>query len=202
MSKTRAEPRLAPPGAGLPLHEWLVARYFIFPRLFKTTSKEEALSRFADQSEKILSIARKLSPEDMSRRQLVKRLRGMEDSSRYWSVAMVLDHLTIVGTNIEMVVSSLSQGKTIDRKASIKDVKPRSDIDPLETIEKFEKMSDRFVASLKDIDVDAFPNVKYSHPWFGPLNAHQWLIFAAPHEDIHRRQALAIIQCNNLLRNL
>ncbi|MCA9805737.1 MAG: DinB family protein [Cyanobacteria bacterium HKST-UBA02] len=198
MTKTQAEPRLAPPGAGLPVHEWLVAKYIIFPRLFKTTSKEEALSRFADQSEKLLAIARAQAPEDLVRRQLVKRLQGMEDSSRYWSVAMVLDHLTIVGSNIQLVVSALSRGKTIDRKASIKEVKPRTDLDPLETIEKFEKMSDRFVSVLKDIDVDAFPNVKYSHPWFGPLNAHQWLIFAAPHEDIHRRQALAIVQCNNL----
>lgn len=142
-----------------------MAKYTIFPRLFRTTSKEEALSRFADQSDKLLAIARAQTPEDLVRRQLVKRLQGMEDSSRYWSVAMVLDQLTIVGSNIQLVVSALSRGKTIDRKASKKEVKPRSDIDPLEAIEEFEEMSHRFVADLKDIDVDAFPSVKYSHPW-------------------------------------
>ncbi len=29
---------------------------------------------------------------------------------------------------------------------------------------------------------------RYVHPWFGPLNAHQWHCVAAGHHLIHRRQ--------------
>jgi hypothetical protein len=42
-------------------------------------------------------------------------------------------------------------------------------------------------------NINAFPQLTYPHPWFGPLNAQQWLAFAAPHENIHRKQIEAII---------
>jgi hypothetical protein len=81
-------PKLDKPGAGLPFIEWAVAKYIIFPQRFKNSSKEKALADFAEQSDKILKLARGLSSEQLIERRLIARLQGLEDSSRYWSVEM------------------------------------------------------------------------------------------------------------------
>lgn len=33
------------------------------------------------------------------------------------------------------------------------------------------------------------------HPWFGPLNPHQWLIMSAIHQSVHGRQLRKINAC-------
>src|SRR3990167_8235372 len=89
------ESKLDKPGAGLPFVEWAVAKYILIPQRYKNSSKEKALADFAEQSDKILKLAQGLSSEQLTERRLIARLRGLEDSSRFWSVAMTLDHLTI-----------------------------------------------------------------------------------------------------------
>ncbi|MBX3389322.1 MAG: hypothetical protein KF691_07680 [Phycisphaeraceae bacterium] len=48
-----------------------------------------------------------LSAGAAAERVLIPRLRGLEDSSRYWSVWMMLDHLRIVNSQVAMVIASL-----------------------------------------------------------------------------------------------
>ena len=185
--------KLQPPGAGLPLLEWAFAKYIFFPRLFKNTSKEQAIAAFAERSEQIMTLARSLSPEQLGQRRLVPRLRGLEDSSRYWSTAMVLEHLVIVGDLMRRAVVELSAGGTDMAKIGTAQVKPDPDADAAGAIEHFAQMSQRFVREATAADIYAYPQAKYAHPWFGPLNAHQWLVFAEPHQYIHLQQIKEII---------
>lgn len=187
------EPKLAKPGAGLPFVEWAVAKYILLPRLFETTDKEKALKAFAKESEKIMAISSMVAPNNLTERRLIPRLRGLEDSSRYWSVAMTLQHLIIVGDLMRQTVLKLSIG---DRPTSIvgtADVKPPIEVVSATVLEDFKLMSERFLQETSTAKIDAFPQVTHPHPWFGPLNAQQWLAFAAPHENIHRKQIEAII---------
>jgi hypothetical protein len=50
---------------------------------------------------------------------------GIEDSSRYWSAAMVLEHLIEVGSRIATGVVELTHGQAASVKADIADVKPK-----------------------------------------------------------------------------
>jgi len=98
MSSTSSatEPELDKPGAGLPLIELAVAKYIMFPMLRSLASKEKAIDVFAEESEKIIALIAELKSDLLTERRLIPRLKGLEDSSRYWSVAMTIEHLVIV----------------------------------------------------------------------------------------------------------
>jgi hypothetical protein len=192
-SQTLTEPKLDRPGAGLPFFEWAVARYVIFPYRFATGSKDRAIADFIRESKQVLSLAEPLTPQELSERRLIKRLRGIEDSSRYWSVGMAVEHLIAAGKAARRVILDLSQGGTKLPEFKIADFKPSPESDLSTLLSRFEKMSDDFVRDMTVAKVDAFPQATYPHPWFGPLNAYQWLSFVAPHQTIHRQQIEAII---------
>ncbi len=193
LNQSTEEPRLAKPGAGLPYIEWALAKYILLPKLFKAIGKNEAIDNFAKQSEKILLLSSKVSAEQFATRRLIPRLRGLEDSSRYWSVAMTLEHLVIVGNLMGEAVVELSTGKANLQTVDSADVKPDANVDPTKAIQSFQEMSDRFVREALAADVDAFPMITHPHPWFGPLNAQQWLNMAGVHQNIHRQQIKEII---------
>lgn len=186
-------PKLDKPGAGLPFIEWAVAKYIVFPRRFKNSSKDKALADFAEQSDKILKLARGLSSEQLIERRLIARLQGLEDSSRYWSVAMTLDHLTIVGNMMCHAVVALSKGNNALKVVGTAEVKPGAAADAARSLKDFEEMTERFLLEVGKANIDVRSKVTHPHPWFGPLNAYQWLVFAAPHETIHRKQIEAIV---------
>lgn len=188
------EPKLAKPGAGLPFFEWFAAKYFIVPRLFRETSNQEAIAKFQRESQEILRLADGLTSQQLAERRLIRRLRGLEDSSRYWSVAMTVEHLVIVGGGMRKIIENLAEGRTDMPPSSTADVKPHQTIDVGMVIEEFQDMTDALVQTAKDTDFRKFPNAKYKHPWFGPLTANQWLVFAPMHQHLHRRQIEEIIK--------
>ena len=187
-TQTINTPSLGKPGAGLPFYEWAVAKYFIFPHRFKTVDNQQAISHFAEETEKILILARALSDSDLGEKRLVKRLRGMEDNSRFWSVAMAVEHLIIADNAVRGVILALANGKTDLPESTIKDMKPNPLVDPTGLLARFEQTSQKFVNTASTAKIDAFPQATYAHPWFGPLNARKWLSFAAPHQRVHRQQ--------------
>jgi hypothetical protein len=193
MTSEPLEPKLAKPGAGLPFIEWAMAKYILLPKLYKATDKEKAIEALAEESKKILDLARTIPTEQLSERRLVPRLRGMEDSSRFWSVAMTMDHLIIVGDLMRRVVVELSSGKSDLPLVGTAEVKPDKPIDTSLILVQFEQFTEKFLTDTRAANVNANPKLTHPHPWFGPLNALQWLAFAAPHENIHRQQIKEII---------
>jgi hypothetical protein len=191
--KLNADPVLAKPGAGLPIIEWAVAKYIMLPRLYKSRDKQGAIDAFTKESKKILDKARSVDHRMLTERRLVPRLQGLEDSSRYWSIAMTLQHLIIVTDLMREAVVQLSTGGTTLRSVGTAEVKPDPNVDAESIFEKFERITDRFLKETGAANIDAFPNATHPHPWFGPLNAHQWLIFGGLHTNIHRKQVEAII---------
>lgn len=187
------EPKLDKPGAGLPFFEWAYAKYILLPRLFKNTTKEKALDFFSKEGNKIIVLASNLSLEQLSQRRLIPRLAGLEDSSRYWSVAMTLDHLVIVGNGTRQLIAGLSSGKSGFKARGTADVKPNVNVDATTILSAFKEMSENFVKEINAVDVEAYPNHTHPHPWFGPQNARNWLAFASVHQRLHRQQIEAII---------
>lgn len=92
-----ASPRLAPPGAGLPPPELFVAR-FLFAVRRRLTSRTAAEARIIAERAHIDALVHRCDPQQARQRVLIQRPRGLEDSSRNWSVYMTLDHLRIVNT--------------------------------------------------------------------------------------------------------
>jgi hypothetical protein len=183
-------PQLAPPGAGLPKVELMIARLIFAHRCWQG-NRESATAALVQERELVRALLTRCSPELASRQVLIPRLRGLEDSSRYWSVWMTLDHLRIVHRSIEGIVTTLAKGEVPVGVASTAAVKPSTGVDST-IVHQFEESCDSILlafATVKDLKTKA----RYAHPWFGGLDAAGWHALAAMHLGIHRRQIERII---------
>ncbi|HEY9720258.1 MAG TPA: DinB family protein [Trichormus sp.] len=189
-----ADPQLAPPGAGLPFIEWAIARYVLVPLRLSTVSLEEAVKEFAAESAEITALAKSLDETQLSTRRLIPRLRGLEDSSRYWSIAMTLQHMCIVNNRVRGVIIGLTHGKTSMQAGSTADVKPPTDVDCVTVLNEFEQTNRDFLDTVSRVDFDKFPRPTFAHPWFGELTARQWVQFLPVHQQVHKKQIAQIIR--------
>lgn len=184
-------PKLAAPGAGLPWVELWIGR-LMFSRKLRTATREGIRGEFGDERTRIRRLIGSFEADGRGRRVLIKRLRGLEDSSRNWSPWMTLDHLRICNDLFAGVIHGLANGRVPKRPASTAAVKPSADVD--ERVEEaFERSCDGFldtVGGLGDLDTPQ----RFAHPWFGPLDAAGWHALAAVHMGIHRRQLEAIAE--------
>jgi DinB superfamily len=185
------EPRLAPPGAGLPPFELSVGR-LLFRLRRLTTSRQRLDARFVQERETIRTLIRPVDSEMGGRRVLISRPRGLEDSSRYWSLWMTLDHLRIVHREMAQVIDRLARGERVPGQASTAAVKP----DPAATmgvVAEYEAACDALRDTITGIP-DLRTAVRYTHPWFGSLDAAGWHALASGHLRIHRIQIQRILR--------
>jgi hypothetical protein len=185
------ELNLAPPGAGLPIPELFIAR-LIFGLQSRTGNRDSFNARFAQERDAIRHLVDSCDPVSAATRVLIDRVRGLEDSSRHWSVWMTLDHLRIVNTGIVRTINSLTKEVSPSGQASTAAVKPNPSVDS-SVREAYEKSCDAVLAA-----ASAAPNLKtkarFAHPWFGPLDAHGWHAMAGAHMAIHRKQLERILK--------
>ena len=160
----------------------------IYSRLM---GRDEVLARFLTEGERVLAMAAPLDEARGRTPVLVRRVRGMEDSSRCWSPYMILQHLVIVNRGMLGMILLLTSGKSTSRKVTTADVKPSPEAGP-ETLEEFRAMLVRWQEALAGIG-ELRTAARHAHPWFGPLDAHGWLALGAVHHGIHRRQMERVV---------
>ncbi len=186
--------KLARPGAGLPFFQHLAARYIILPRFFRKTPWEQAQEMFEKEGQKILKRIEGLSLQDMATQVLVNPIQGLEDSSRFWSIAMSMEHLIVVGRLMLRAMKELTHGTVPAMKVGTADVKPLGALSAKNAIESFREFQEEFLRESTSGMGDRGSKLKSPHPWFGPLTAHRWLCVAALHQRIHRQQVELILQ--------
>jgi hypothetical protein len=185
------EPKLAPPGAGLPPLELLLGRLFFAWRQL-TGNRETFNARFQHEREMIRRLTRSCDTDSAARRVLIRRPPGLEDSSRYWSVWMTLDHLRIVHQSLSQVIGQLGRGVQPPGAASTAAVKPSPQVTGA-VVAEYEQSCDTLLETVAAVD-DLKTPVRYTHPWFGPLDAASWHALAAGHMSIHRVQIERILK--------
>jgi hypothetical protein len=183
-------PKLAAPGAGLPPFEaWSAGVAMRAMSRLLSTSRKTAM--YSAEVDRCVALARDLTEEQGKRRVLVKRFPGIEDSSRHWSAFMVIEHLVIVGSAILDGIPRLARGEGLGYEVRIGDVKPSPESGP-EQLERLTALAadfSRIVPGLGALDRGS----RHVHPWFGALNAGEWLTLAAVHNRIHRHQMGLIV---------
>ena len=117
---------------------------------------------------------------------LIRRLPGLEDSSRDWSVWMTLDHLRIVHLEMSRVIEALAKGENLSGQASTAAVKPSPGVTG-SILQTYEDSCDHLLKTVESV-ADLKTKSTYAHPWFGPLNAENWFALAGTHLGIHRAQ--------------
>jgi len=180
-------------GGGLSSGRAFFLRHVGFPFLNSIVSWERALDIFEKEGEKVLSFARSMEKDTLFERVLVPKLFGLEDNSRYYSVAMVLEHLLVVGNALQNRIPMLSQGKSVDQEIKIEDYKPYMEIDE-SIIEQYESFLHGFRKELEENIDNIYLENRHEHPWFGELKAKDWSVMGAIHQVVHRRQIEAIIR--------
>lgn len=188
---TTPEPRLAPPGAGLPAVELFAARVLFGLRRL-TGSRRSFDAHFTRERARIAALVHRCPVEAGACRVLIRRVAGLEDSSRFWSVWMTLDHLRIVHELLTQLVGELARGAAPPGAASTAAVKPSPAAGP-EVVAAYEASCDALLAACAATP-DLHTAARYPHPWFGPLDAAGWHALAATHLGVHRAQIERILR--------
>ncbi len=179
------EPKLDRPGAGLPIPFRWVARWLV-PIRAKRSHWNENVLRFERHARSIEAIAASLTEAQLNQRVLVEPILGLEDSSRYWSAGMVLDHLTIAGQAFKKIIFELSQDRVPPIEVRVEKVKPPVEQRGLEVVQRFHVFYSGFMEGLSA--PKAGLTAKLLHPWFGKLNAHAWMYVHSVHFGVHLQQ--------------
>lgn len=182
---------LQEPGIGLPWFELLIAKKLV-GRMLRRTSVDEAREVFDVERREILSIVNAFSEVHASTQVLIPRLRGLEDSSRFWSLFMVMEHLRIVNLSSIGIISELLAENKPSITVSTASVKPALGIDS-SVISAFTAVCDEFQSRFGTLDT-LNSKATLAHPWFGELNAEQWHFFAGFHMRLHRKQMIRIAE--------
>ena len=188
---TANPPKLQPPGAGLPWWQLLAARYVLFPLAVRRLTWESATRLFTKEGEKVLALWETFPSDRLTERVLVPPLRGIEDSSRFWSAAMTVEHLNIVGFGILELIAGLRAGRMPERAPRIQDVKPRGEMPPTEVRAEFTRLQETMLGAAEQPMAPGV-GLRAPHPWFGPIDAFRWHCLLGIHQRIHRVQLEAI----------
>ena len=63
-----------------------------------------------------------------------------------------------------------------------------------EAITGYRKTISLFREVVADPTADRNSRLRFDHPWFGPMAARRWASFVPFHQEIHIRQAAAILE--------
>lgn len=183
-------PRLAAPGAGLPKFERFVANLMIRWKAARST-RAQAAATIESERAAILGLLQGRDEAALAGPVLIKRLPGLEDSSRYWSLLMVVDHLRIVNRNIAGVIAKLGEGRIPEGEASTAAVKPSPQARE-SVIAEFDQGCGEFAQTIAEIP-DLKTALKFPHPWFGSMDAATWHFMAGFHMRLHHKQMKLIL---------
>ncbi|MCX6950855.1 MAG: DinB family protein [Verrucomicrobia bacterium] len=183
-------PVLAPPGAGLPAYELFIARRLFAARCL-VTSRTAAVALIATERAAIDALVRPCDPALAAPRVLIPRPRGLEDSSRHWSVWMTLEHLRLVNEGVAATIRELVTGRVPPGVASPANVKPTPSVDA-RVLAAFDASCETLARAGREAASLRTP-VRYVHPWFGPLDAARWQVLGGMHLGLHRRQIETIL---------
>jgi uncharacterized damage-inducible protein DinB len=193
LTSDHTDPKLDRPGAGIPAAEARFMRIIGLGLVSPRVSWNLARRWFIREGETILRITENLTEDRLTRRVLIPRVPGIEDSSRYWSPAMTLRHLIMAGDIEADIISRLSRGEPIETAVRIEDLKPEAQPSRM-ILEDYRALLVRFDNRVgREVD-NRRSRVRHAHPWLGPLTAHHWLFLAAVHQRQHRKQIRSILR--------
>jgi len=145
--------------------------------------------------------------------------RNTQPTANQWSVAQVLDHLTIVEkrvaagvgkwiadaqanglaqeTETTSVSGTIPIERILDRSRKVEApeaIRPRTDVDAETAWTDLEQARANLRTAFLTGDGFALGQVVQTHPVLGPINVYQWMLFCASHEGRHTLQIREIAQ--------
>jgi hypothetical protein len=181
-------PILEAPGAGIPLHHRMLMRWYVRPRIAATSDWLHNEKLFYKIHGTILNEISVVPYNKWSAKILIPPQRGLEDSSRFWNLKESLEHIVIVGTGIRDFVIELSNQRLPKDQADTARVKPLGQMNPEETLIYFEEYVTSCIGKINAAKGPSLRGLTWVHPWFGPMNAHEWFWLLPIHAGLHLQQ--------------
>ena len=139
---------------------------------------------------------------------------GRRPSAGGWSVAEILEHLTMVESGIARLITKRAgrareaglgeeqstesvlfsfdqQSATLEATEVMQSpvtVQPRANVDISDALEGLESSREALRAAAVTANGLSLGEIKHTHPILGELDLYQWLIFVGQHEGRHRKQ--------------
>ena len=189
------EPKLAEPGDGLGWFEMFILRCVVKGVLMRNLNREAALKKMkAGQEALEINLAR-FEGRHLVTRVLVPRPWFVEDSSRYWSAAMLFRHVGKVNGAVAKAIEmkfSMDQVTLAESKQRLRGVKPEVELNTIVEIENFRDSVRRLVSVATSSSMQDLESYTIPHPWLRRLTYLQWIWFAGLHMQIHAEQLKSI----------
>jgi len=179
---------LQAPGSGLPKFENLFIKTVLVPlgRLFLGWKSARVwLNMELKSIEKMID---GLSDDELYKQVLIDHILGIEDDTRDWSAALVIEHLAIVSAGIIQVIKTLTEEQPFDGPIRIEAVKPGKNTVTIDELKQIIREYETFIPQNKN------SKMTKSHPWFIEFNNKDWNTFLAIHTWVHKRQIKAILR--------
>ncbi len=187
--------RLDAPGAGVAWWQRLAGKHFFLPWYCARLSWDGARDLLRKEGHDLMRLADGRDPLDLVRPVLVPRQIGLEDSSRHWSYAMVLEHLGIIGRQTGEIIVALSHGRQPPGPpVDTANLKPDGKLSAGGALADFHAFLEEFHRSTGRDVGQRRSRTRFLHPWFGPLTARQWICFLPFHQRLHIQQARRILR--------
>ena len=178
---------LQAPGSGLPQFENMFIKTVLVPFARIFLGWKSAKFWLNHELESIARMIKDLDHEERNKQVLIDHILGIEDDTRDWSVALVIEHLAIVSSGIIQVIKTLSEEKPFDGPISIAAVKPGKNTVTLDELKQIIRDYETFIPQNKS------SKMTKAHPWFIEFNNKDWNTFLAVHTWVHKRQIKAIL---------
>jgi hypothetical protein len=185
-------PTLDRPGAGVPAWERFLYKNIIKPVVAERLPWGKNAIDFKKISRLLVQEWECIPADQRSKKILVPKQMGLEDSSRYWSASMVLEHIVIVGQALIKITEALAAGEAPQGRADTAAVKPLGVKSPEEVWIEFKTFSEVDFPSLLARLKMKESTLTFEHPWFGPMTARGWYWLLATHHNIHLKQLRSI----------
>lgn len=179
-------PALGRPGAGISFLQTFYLSKIGKPAL-ALIPWSMGLRLFVGEGNRILAAVAGRNNEELAKPVLVPPQLFLEDSSRYWSAAMIARHLIVVGEKVARIMVCLGKGDVCLEPTNIAEVKP-DPATPASTFDEYRTFLARFARMAQDEVVNHHSLLTHEHPWSGRMTVRQWLHFSAMHQRIHRIQ--------------
>lgn len=170
---------------GLPFLERLFIKNILIPIVRKIFTWEMALKLLKREVNIIQKLVQNLEKDFHQEQLLIDRVFAIEEDTRQYSVNMILEHLTIAGVAIKMVIERLSQEQEFPREIKIEAVKPKENKE--NQLKEFIVFYESYFNFIESLDKKK-SKVTKKHPWFSEFNNFDWSVFMFMHTYIHRRQ--------------
>lgn len=175
------------PATGISALERLIGGLLI-RRFTRATPPHSVPAKLRVQQQELASLVGRAGPGAQTRIQ-IRRLRGLEQSSTNYSLAMIADHLARVNRDLAITITALARNQPSPIDVVIAHYKPDPAAVAADVLNGLDRSIRDLEAALADERAILASTLRHPHPWFGPLPAPTWAAFGPFHQELHLRQA-------------